>query len=102
MRLSALAMGLILLGASAPAQESKKPEGKMPDKIEVATLGGDCFWCVQAVFEDVKGVISAESGYMGGKTENPSYQDVCTGKTGHAEVCQIKFDPSVRRFKDVL
>jgi len=81
------------------AQE--KPPAEKP-KIETATLGGGCFWCVEAVFQEVKGVTAVESGYTGGKTENPTYKEICTGTTGHAEVCQIKFDASVITFKDIL
>jgi peptide-methionine (S)-S-oxide reductase len=69
---------------------------------EIATLGGGCFWCLEAVFDDLKGVLSVESGYMGGKNPNPSYEQVCGGRTGHAEVVQIKFDPAVVTFKEVL
>ena len=82
------------------AQDKEKTDEK--PKVETATLGGGCFWCVEAVFEEVKGVLAVESGYTGGKTENPTYKDICTGTTGHAEVCQIKFDPSVITFKDIL
>lgn len=71
-------------------------------KIETATLGGGCFWCVEAVFQEVKGVTAVESGYSGGAKENPTYKEICRGDTGHAEVCQIKFDTSVLTFKDVL
>ena len=71
-------------------------------KLETATLGAGCFWCVEAVYQELKGVISVESGYAGGPGENPTYKEVCSGRTGHAEVCQIKFDPSVLSFKDVL
>ena len=68
----------------------------------VATLGGGCFWCLEAVFDDLNGVISVESGYMGGKNPNPTYEDVCGGRTGHAEVVQITFDPAVVSFKEIL
>jgi len=61
----------------------------------VATLGGGCFWCLEAVYDELKGVISVESGYMGGKNPNPTYEQVCGGRTGHAEVVQITFDPAV-------
>jgi peptide-methionine (S)-S-oxide reductase len=81
------------------AQE-KSPAGK--PKIETATLGGGCFWCVEAVFQEVKGVTAVESGYAGGTVDNPTYKQVCSGTTGHAEVCQIKFDTSVLTFKDIL
>ncbi len=69
---------------------------------ELATLAGGCFWCLEAVYDDLKGVESVESGYMGGKTENPSYEDVCSGQSGHAEVVQIGFDPRIVAFKEIL
>jgi peptide-methionine (S)-S-oxide reductase len=74
----------------------------MKDNLQIATLAGGCFWCLEAVFDEVKGVHSVESGYAGGKAENPSYRDVCTGRTGHAEVVQVKFDPSVISYRDLL
>jgi peptide-methionine (S)-S-oxide reductase len=70
--------------------------------LETATLGGGCFWCVEAVFDDVIGVESVESGYSGGHKENPTYQEVCSETTGHAEVVQVKFDPNVISFKEIL
>ncbi len=69
---------------------------------DVATLGGGCFWCIEAVFQYVRGVTTVESGYMGGKHPNPSYEAVCTGVTGHAEVVQVTFDPAVVTYHDVL
>jgi peptide-methionine (S)-S-oxide reductase len=69
---------------------------------EVATLGGGCFWCLEAVFDDLKGVISVESGYMGGKNPDPTYEQVCSGRSGHAEVVQISFDPAVVTFREIL
>lgn len=69
---------------------------------EVATLAGGCFWCVEAVYDALKGVEDVVSGYMGGQTSEPSYEAVCTGSTGHAEVVQIKFDPAVISYEDVL
>jgi peptide-methionine (S)-S-oxide reductase len=84
------------------AQDKDKEKTDEKPKVETATLGGGCFWCVEAVFEEVKGVLAVESGYTGGKTENPTYKDICTGTTGHAEVCQIRFEPSVITFKDIL
>ncbi len=69
---------------------------------EVATLAGGCFWCLEAVFDDVKGVDAVESGYMGGHAANPTYEAVCSGATGHAEVVQITFDPTVVSFKEIL
>lgn len=69
---------------------------------EVATLGGGCFWCVEAIFQLLNGVQSVVSGYMGGDVENPTYRQVCTGTTGHAEVVQVTFDPSAVSFKELL
>jgi peptide-methionine (S)-S-oxide reductase len=69
---------------------------------EVATLAGGCFWCLEAVFDDLKGVGSVESGYMGGRTANPTYEQVCSGDTGHAEVVRLTFDPDVVSFKEIL
>lgn len=74
----------------------------MSDGLETATLGAGCFWCVEAVFQDLKGVHSVVSGYAGGTVVNPTYQQVCTGNTGHAEVIQITFDPEVISFADLL
>lgn len=69
---------------------------------ETATLAGGCFWCLEAVFDDLKGVLSVESGYMGGSVENPTYEAVCTGRTGHAEVVQITFDSDLLSYADLL
>ena len=69
---------------------------------EVATLAGGCFWCLEAVFDQLKGVESVESGYMGGSAPNPTYEQVCGGRTGHAEVVQVKFDPSLVTFRELL
>ena len=69
---------------------------------ETALLGGGCFWCLEAVFDDLAGVSSVESGYAGGARPNPSYDDVCGGRTGHAEVVRITFDPAVLSFRDLL
>ena len=69
---------------------------------ELATLGGGCFWCLEAVYKDLKGVESVVSGYAGGDVENPTYEQVCGGRTGHAEVVQIAFDPQVVTYRDLL
>ncbi len=69
---------------------------------EVATLAGGCFWCLEAVYDQLKGVTEAESGYAGGQVSNPTYEQVCTGRTGHAEVVQLTFDPQVVSYKDLL
>ena len=74
-----------------------------PDKKEeVITLGGGCFWCLDAVFKDIKGVEQVLSGYSGGRDANPTYEDVCTGGTGHAEVVQVTFDPDVVSLRELL
>ena len=69
---------------------------------EIATLAGGCFWCLEAVFDQLKGVQSVESGYMGGAAPNPTYEQVCGGQTGHAEVVQLTFDPDAVSFEDLL
>jgi peptide-methionine (S)-S-oxide reductase len=69
---------------------------------ETATLGGGCFWCLEAVFKDLRGMKSVMSGYAGGQVENPSYKQVCTGRTGHAEVVQVVFDPAELSYADLL
>ena len=68
----------------------------------IATLGGGCFWCLEAVYDELRGVTSVESGYMGGRNPNPSYEDVCTGRTGHVEVTRIVFDADVVSYGDIL
>ncbi|MDQ3372762.1 MAG: peptide-methionine (S)-S-oxide reductase MsrA [Acidobacteriota bacterium] len=70
--------------------------------IETATLGAGCFWCVEAVFDDLQGVESVESGYSGGHTENPTYREVCSETTGHAEVVNVNFNPNEISFKEIL
>ena len=69
---------------------------------EVATLGAGCFWCVEAVYDQLEGVVSVESGYSGGKTIDPTYEEVCNGDTEHAEVCQITFNPDIISFNEIL
>jgi peptide-methionine (S)-S-oxide reductase len=69
---------------------------------EIATLAGGCFWCLEAVFDQLKGVHSVESGYMGGKTPNPNYEQVCSGTSGHAEVVRVTFDPGELDYRDLL
>lgn len=80
---------LLLLTMTATA------ESHAASKTELATFGGGCFWCTEAVFELLPGVKKVESGYAGGHTKNPTYEQICTGETGHAEVIQIEFDPAV-------
>lgn len=74
----------------------------MNTQTEVATLAGGCFWCLEAAYDELKGVLSVESGYSGGRVENPTYKQVCNGLTGHAEVVQVTFDPQVISFADIL
>lgn len=74
----------------------------MSAREEVSVLGGGCFWCTEAVFQEVEGVMEVQSGYSGGTLENPTYEQVCTGRTGHAEVVRIKFNPEVISYNDVL
>lgn len=82
---------------------SNHPQDKHTgDGKEVATLGGGCFWCLEAVYDELKGVDSVTSGYSGGIVTNPTYRQVCTGTTGHAEVVQITFDPDVISFREIL
>ena len=69
---------------------------------EIATLGGGCFWCLEAVFDGLQGVTSVESGYSNGRTVDPTYQQVCNGDTGHAEVVRVTFDPNVISFREIL
>lgn len=83
---------------SATAQTEKAKS----NSLQIATLGGGCFWCTEAVFLQVKGVEKVVSGYMGGKVKNPTYKEVCSGLTGHAEVIQITFDPTVVSYEEVL
>ncbi len=72
------------------------------EKAEVATIGGGCFWCVEAIYENLEGVESVVSGYSGGSVKNPGYRDISSGLTGHAEVCQITFDPDVISFEEII
>lgn len=73
-----------------------------PTRHEVATLAGGCFWCLEAVYDDLQGVTDVVSGYSGGTVPNPTYQQVCTGETGHAEVVQVTFDPTVVSYREIL
>lgn len=81
-----------------PAQEAKAP----PEGLETATFGAGCFWCTEAVFQQLKGVHSAVSGYSGGTKQNPTYEQVCAGNTGHAEVIQVSFDPKTISYAELL
>lgn len=81
---------------------NQKPEADSAREIQTATFGGGCFWCVEAVFEELEGVTSVESGYAGGEVDKPTYEAVCTGVTGHAEVCQIHYNESKTSFAQLL
>ena len=87
------------LGAMLTVTLQADPE---PMKTETATLGGGCFWCVEAVYERLPGIISVVSGYAGGQTENPTYEKIGTGKTGHAEVVQIEYDPAKISYEKII
>ena len=110
--LSAFGAAIVLSGALTTSPLHAEPAAKGGDdaasekqkekKVEIATFGNGCFWCTEAVFEELKGVESAVSGYSGGRVPNPTYEQVCTGATGHAEVIQITFDPEVITFPELL
>jgi peptide-methionine (S)-S-oxide reductase len=81
---------------------TEQNQQNQPASRETAVVGGGCFWCTEAVFLGVEGVLSVESGYAGGQVRNPSYEQVCDGNTGHAEVVKVEFDPSVIGYREVL
>lgn len=81
---------------------NKMENSTQNNKLDTATLGAGCFWCVEAIFSSLKGVESVLPGYSGGTLKNPDYKTVCTGNTGHAEVCQIYFDPEIIKFEEIL
>jgi peptide-methionine (S)-S-oxide reductase len=85
--------------AKMPLRTTNMMDGNV---TEFALVGGGCFWCTEAVFEKLDGVIEVISGYAGGETNNPTYKEICTGKTGHAEVIRIKFDPRIISFSEIL
>ena len=97
MRVRALATLLSLLTAMTASAETKPAS-----KHELATFGGGCFWCMEAVFQRLPGIIHSVSGYSGGQTENPTYEQICSHGTGHAEVIQVEFDPAVISYEKVL
>lgn len=107
-----LALSLLLLIPSLASCEPEKPMtaiDKAPVKLpeipagaEVATLGAGCFWCIDAAFRQLDGIHSVTSGYMGGQVKNPTYEDICTGESGHAEVVQVVYDPEKIAFEKVL
>ena len=73
-----------------------------PNSLEIATLGGGCFWCIEPLYQQLQGVIKVESGYAGGHINNPTYREICSGLTGHAEVIQIHFDPQIITYREIL
>ena len=93
---------LLALSALALTALAQPTNSMNTNKTEIADLGGGCFWCMEAVFERLPGVISVTSGFAGGHTENPTYQEVCTETTGHAEVTQIVFDPEKISYNQLL
>lgn len=103
-----LVLSLIFSSCTAKEKPFVKEEFKEPVKVkvkegmEVATFAGGCFWCTEAVFLEIKGVEKVVSGYIGGKTVNPTYKDICTGETGHAEAIQITFNPNEVAYEDLL
>jgi len=94
--------GAVDANGSDMNDQSKSMAGNARVTTEVATLGGGCFWCLEAVFEELQGVKRVVSGYAGGKVRNPTYQDVCSGETGHAEVVRIEFDPGAIAYNEIL
>jgi peptide-methionine (S)-S-oxide reductase len=90
------------LGGGMSMGEAESRGTRAAEGREVVTVGGGCFWCVEAIFDELKGVEKVESGYSGGHVNKPSYEEVCTGKTGHAEAVQITFDPKVISLKELL
>lgn len=93
---------LILVSISCQSQHTKTDKKMTQHKNELATFGGGCFWCTEAIFDQVEGVLKATSGYAGGETKNPTYDEVCSGATGHAEVIQVEFNPSVISYTQLL
>lgn len=93
---------ILTIGLLSFMTVSKKQEEKMMNKQEIATFGGGCFWCTEAVFSELEGVINVESGYSGGEMPNPTYKDISTGTSGHAEVIHITFNPKKIHFSELL
>lgn len=92
-----IVLGLLVVGAPASRAQSMNT-----NQMEVATFGGGCFWCMEAMFQRIPGVKSVVSGFAGGHTANPTYEEVCTGSTGHAEVIQVQFDPGAISYEKLL
>ena len=102
MRVKFVLFIILIVVGSVYSQNTKKRTKMINDNYEVATLGAGCFWCVEAVFMRLNGVEKVESGYSGGKISNPTYREVSSGLTGHAEVVQVTFDPNVIKFAKIL
>jgi len=99
--------GLFAAGCAADDAKTNKTNmtattSKIPENAEYVTLGAGCFWCTEAVFQQIPGVLSVTSGYMGGSTKNPTYEQICTGETGHAEVSRVAFDPKKTSMEKIL
>lgn len=98
-----LLMALIITSCAQEKNETKKDMNEKPKgNLELATFGNGCFWCTEAVFQNLKGVYQVESGYTGGKVKNPTYKEVCSGLTGHAEVIQLQYDPAEITYAELL
>ena len=93
-------LGLVVLALTLQVNAQKRKN--MNNELAIATFGNGCFWCTEAIFQQLKGVESVYPGYTGGSVKNPSYREVCTGTTGHAEAIQIKYDPSVISYRELL
>ena len=93
---------LMAAAATGLARAGSEGGSAVPEKTEIATFAGGCFWCIEAVFDQIPGVLRADSGYIGGHVENPTYEQVCTGETGHAEAVEIEFDPARVSFEELL
>lgn len=106
MKFVSLFISLVITSCTAqekkPLPANQKKETTMEQNVEMATLAGGCFWCTEAVFLDLKGVKTVVSGYIGGKIPNPTYKEICTGTTGHAEAIQITYDPKEISYGELL
>ena len=102
LNLLVLAAGVFLLGCSPPAQTQPMTKTNVTNATALATFGGGCFWCTEAIFEMLSGVGSVTSGYAGGDTAEPTYKEVCGGTTGHAEVIQVAYDPTLITYEKLL
>jgi peptide-methionine (S)-S-oxide reductase len=100
--LSSLILSGLLFMALSPNAKKVKKEKKVHTTTEVATLGGGCFWCLEAIYKRVKGVTQVSPGYSGGTVANPTYEQVSSGTTGHAEVVQVQFDPDIITYEEIL